>query len=251
MFSPGNKPCALPNEATAAPGRHRHRGGIRLGRPVRPQQRLRLRNRRAAPDTGDFRPVRPRSHLCHRLSRRDHCDIDRGPAGVLRHPTVPDRRPSSPLGEPAPRRTGQRAQFLCRQPGAGIGTPQDEVSTAAIDAAFGSRPVIYKAGRYGVGPATAQILHDLGYLIDLSVVPHTNFGGDHGPNFHGCPDRPYLVRPRLRPGPSDAGDPLSRGFSGLATPLGRHVYERVMTGAARVLRGGALRRVPGCWSAPH
>ena len=34
--------------------------------------------------------------------------------------------------------------------------------------------------------------------------------------------------------------PLSRGFSGLATPLGRHVYERVMTGAARVLRGGAL-----------
>src|SRR3546814_17897114 len=47
--------------------------------------------------------------------------------------------------------------------------------TAAIAEAFGTRPVVYKAGRYGVGPATAGILEDLGYLVDASIVPLTSF----------------------------------------------------------------------------
>src|SRR3546814_405933 len=40
--------------------------------------------------------------------------------------------------------------------------------TEAIAGAFGARPVVYKAGRYGVGPATAGILEALGYRIDVS-----------------------------------------------------------------------------------
>lgn len=47
-----------------------------------------------------------------------------------------------------------------------------EMLTAAIEANIGTRPRIYKAGRYGVGPVTARILDELGYDIDLSVVPH-------------------------------------------------------------------------------
>src|SRR3984893_17788029 len=34
---------------------------------------------------------------------------------------------------------------------------------------IGTRPRIYKAGRYGVGHSTARILAELGYEIDLSV----------------------------------------------------------------------------------
>src|SRR3546814_6885075 len=55
--------------------------------------------------------------------------------------------------------------------------------TEAIAGAFGARPVVYKAGRYGVGPATAGILEALGYRIDVSVVPFTDFSDDGGPDF--------------------------------------------------------------------
>ena len=36
---------------------------------------------------------------------------------------------------------------------------------------FGAPPVIYKAGRYGIGPNTEGILEELGYEADLSVCP--------------------------------------------------------------------------------
>ena len=36
---------------------------------------------------------------------------------------------------------------------------------------FGSRPVAYKAGRYGFGPNTTGILQELGFDIDLSICP--------------------------------------------------------------------------------
>src|SRR3546814_5249321 len=43
------------------------------------------------------------------------------------------------------------------------------VLTDTIEAAFGRRPTVYRAGRYGVGPNTAAILRDLGYRVDVSV----------------------------------------------------------------------------------
>src|SRR3546814_19964528 len=50
--------------------------------------------------------------------------------------------------------------------------------TQAIAESFGTRPLVYKAVRYGVGPATAGILEALGYRIDVSVVPFTDFSDD-------------------------------------------------------------------------
>ncbi|HEX9802908.1 MAG TPA: glycosyltransferase, partial [Gammaproteobacteria bacterium] len=41
--------------------------------------------------------------------------------------------------------------------------------TEAIVQSFGTAPVVYKAGRYGLGPATAGILEELGYRVDVSV----------------------------------------------------------------------------------
>jgi hypothetical protein len=43
-----------------------------------------------------------------------------------------------------------------------------------IEENIGVWPRIYKAGRYGVGHATARTLAELGYQIDLSVVPGTD-----------------------------------------------------------------------------
>src|SRR5688572_15214459 len=41
--------------------------------------------------------------------------------------------------------------------------------TGTIESAFGRRPIVYRAGRYGVGPNTAALLQATGYEADVSV----------------------------------------------------------------------------------
>ena len=98
-----------------------------------------------------------------------------------------------------------------------------------IEDRFGFRPTIYKAGRYGVGPATASILEELGYLIDTSVVPGTDFGTEEGPDFSGCGARPYWF--------GDTHDlleiPLSVGFTGMASRIGGNLYRWIATDRGR------------------
>ena len=55
--------------------------------------------------------------------------------------------------------------------------------TDLIGQRFELRPTVYKAGRYGVGHATAEALEQLGYEIDASVVPESDFRADEGPDF--------------------------------------------------------------------
>jgi hypothetical protein len=49
--------------------------------------------------------------------------------------------------------------------------------------AFGDAPVIYKAGRYGIGPNSFAILEEAGFTIDLSPAPPFDFRDVHGPDF--------------------------------------------------------------------
>jgi hypothetical protein len=64
--------------------------------------------------------------------------------------------------------------------------------TAAIEDGFGLHPVVYKAGRYGVGPNTTETLKALNYRVDASVVPQTDFRADDGgPDFRACGPQPY------------------------------------------------------------
>ena len=85
-----------------------------------------------------------------------------------------------------------------------------KTATDTIEQAFGARPRIFKAGRYGVGPNTIDLLKEAGYSIDCSFVPHTNYRHDGGPSFIGVPDQPFWL--------DDARSllevPLTRGFSG-------------------------------------
>jgi hypothetical protein len=92
-----------------------------------------------------------------------------------------------------------------------------EALTDAIQAAFGARPTIFKAGRYGFGPNTARVLADLGYLVDCSFVPHTDLSADGGPDFRGVPDGPHWLPEGL------LEVPLSVGYLGALPKLGEKV----------------------------
>ncbi len=48
---------------------------------------------------------------------------------------------------------------------------------------FNFSPHIYKAGRSGVGKNTAKIIEELGFSIDLSIIPTYDFRADGGPDF--------------------------------------------------------------------
>jgi hypothetical protein len=67
--------------------------------------------------------------------------------------------------------------------------------TDTIENNLGRRPSVYRAGRYGIGPATGEILEALGYEIDTSVVPFTDFSPDGGPNFNAFDTKPFWFGP--------------------------------------------------------
>ncbi|MDP5134055.1 MAG: polysaccharide deacetylase family protein [Paraglaciecola sp.] len=66
-----------------------------------------------------------------------------------------------------------------------------QLLTEKITAFMEKKPVAYKAGRYGIGPNTAKILHELGYLMDLSVCPGFDHRADGGPNYWQSDSLPF------------------------------------------------------------
>ena len=89
-----------------------------------------------------------------------------------------------------------------------------EALTHLIERGFGARPSVFKAGRYGFGPRTAEALVALGYTIDCSYVPHVSFAADGGPDFRGVPDQPFWLQDGL------LEVPLTSGFFGAAAGAG-------------------------------
>lgn len=90
-----------------------------------------------------------------------------------------------------------------------------EVLTEIITRNFGQRPVIYKAGRYGLGPKTFATLSDMGYQVDLSPVPYHDLSKRHGPDFSKVQPQPYWIG-------AEGGlltVPLTRGFFGPLSPF--------------------------------
>lgn len=65
---------------------------------------------------------------------------------------------------------------------------------SAIVSRMGVRPDAYRAGRYGAGDATPDILHDLGIAIDTSVRARFDYSSQHGPDYSTHPVRPYWIR---------------------------------------------------------
>ncbi len=80
-----------------------------------------------------------------------------------------------------------------------------------IEERTGKRPTIYRAGRYGVGPNSIDILSKLGFTIDSSVRSRFDYSGDSGPDFaHIGPEPFWLDQKRTL-----LEIPLTTVFSGL------------------------------------
>lgn len=113
----------------------------------------------------------------------------------------------------------------------------------AIESNFGVGPLIYRAGRYGLGPNTAQLLADQGLAIDSSVRPLFDYSSAGGPDYRKFPLHPYWL--------DDAKSllelPLTTSFWGMLRRQGDMIFPRMWRMPA--LRGvlarlGLLERVP-------
>jgi peptidoglycan/xylan/chitin deacetylase (PgdA/CDA1 family) len=113
--------------------------------------------------------------------------------------------------------------------------------TRLFDEKFGFRPTSFRAGRFGIGKHSLTILSELGYTVDSSVVPFTEFRDKGGAvAFLGSPVLPYYPSRRdfLRHGdlpileiPVTTGDTL---WSSIPAPLLKTVP-----------------RFPRLWGVPH
>ena len=110
--------------------------------------------------------------------------------------------------------------------------------TDGFTAAFGYRPTSFRAGRFGLGPATLESLASLGYIVDSSVTPGLiwdypqaridfsdwDSSGRRIDTQHGCiVELPVGIRPK-----------------GVATRLTRGSSKSVRRGLRAIGRDGAL-----------
>ena len=114
--------------------------------------------------------------------------------------------------------------------------------TAAIEVAIGRRPRIYRAGRYGLGPATLALLAARGYRIDSSMRARYDYRAADGPDFGAIGNHAF------RTGPADAiiELPLTTVFTGAVRAGGERLYRllgRVPHGRGAFARAGLLSRV--------
>ena len=91
-----------------------------------------------------------------------------------------------------------------------------------------------------MGAATAEILEDLGYRVDSSVVPYTSFADDGGPDFRNYSFRPYWFGSKGKL----LELPLTCGFVGAVATTGPSLYPALTGRLAMKLRApGVLARL--------
>lgn len=117
-----------------------------------------------------------------------------------------------------------------------------ELLTRAIAMGFGARPVIYRAGRYGMGPNTLGLLAGLGYRIDSSMRAGYDYRAGGGPDFRAIGNEAF----RTGPGGAVIELPLTTVFTGAWHARGAARYaaiKRLPGGRAIAARAGLLARV--------
>ncbi|WP_239987582.1 polysaccharide deacetylase family protein [Sphingosinithalassobacter portus] len=107
--------------------------------------------------------------------------------------------------------------------------------TETIEQTFGIRPIIYRAGRYGLGPHTLGMLEALGYRIDSSMRAAYDFRHIQGPDYSAVGNDAF----RTGPSGSLIELPLTTVFTGHARGAGRWLHPL----AQRMPFGGALARL--------
>lgn len=108
--------------------------------------------------------------------------------------------------------------------------------TARIESETSIRPVTYRAGRYGVGADTAELLIEQGYRLDVSVRTHFDYRSQGGPDFSAHPVTPWRAATGLYE------VPMTAAYTGLLRKRGRLPR---LTGLHGLLaRTGIIDRVP-------
>ncbi|RPI91169.1 MAG: hypothetical protein EHM42_00200 [Planctomycetaceae bacterium] len=107
----------------------------------------------------------------------------RAEVGAHLHPwcTPPGNEDSSP-----------RDSYLCNLD-PGLQRAKLETLVDQITRRCGRRPTSFRAGRYGLGTAAARILVELGFTVDSSVIPFSDFSSEGGPDFSSANWRPYRM----------------------------------------------------------
>lgn len=107
--------------------------------------------------------------------------------------------------------------------------------TEAIQESFGTRPLLYRAGRYGAGENTGALLEELGYQVDCSVLPGQQ-AGVLGPDFTGGTPRPYWLGKEK----SILEIPVTVATVGLAGRFGDALYRQIASPLGRALKIPAI-----------
>lgn len=114
--------------------------------------------------------------------------------------------------------------------------------TDTIIAVFGFRPLVYRAGRYGIGPHSMAALHALGYRADSSMRAGYDYRALGGPDFRAVGVDAF----RTGPGGAVLELPLTTLFLGRARARGARLYSalgRFPGGRGLAARLGLLSRV--------
>lgn len=111
--------------------------------------------------------------------------------------------------------------------------------TGAIADAFGRRPIVYRAGRYGIGPDTASLLAERGYRFDSSIRARYDYRAGGGPDFRAVGNDAFRIGGLVEL-------PLTTVFTGAARRAGAMLHpvaSRVPHAAGALARARLLSRV--------
>ena len=110
---------------------------------------------------------------------------------------------------------------------------------AAIAAAFGSAPLIYRAGRYGLGPDTLALLVERGYRFDTSMRSRYDYSDAGGPDYGAIGNQAFAIGGLIE-------IPFTTVFTGAARALGAGLHRTVAglpLGLGLLARAKVLNRV--------
>lgn len=118
-----------------------------------------------------------------------------------------------------------------------------ETLCAAITQRFDMTPMIYRAGRYGLGTGTAELLIDNGVAVDTSVRANYDYSDRHGPDYSRHPLKPYWVDNEKRL----LELPVTTVFFGMLRHQGRFIspFARRLPALGGLLaKTGMLEKIP-------
>jgi len=114
-----------------------------------------------------------------------------------------------------------------------------DAMTGLLHDRFGSPPIAFRSGRYGIGPRTIDLLASRGYRLDTSVRARYDYTHDGGPDFTAVGNGAFRVGGLIEL-------PLTTVFTGAMRSIGAAAYPRIAAiphGPGLFARSGLLQRV--------